>query len=99
MQLAKVPDHHVRLLIGTTAARNPRLTAATGPPLGPVVDSVKVTGTAAPARLTVAGLKVRLMPDGSEGLVKVTVLGILDRGVTFMIAVWDCPATTLIVVF
>ncbi len=64
--LAKVPNRHLRSDGATIAALVTCLTAATGPPLGPAVPNVKVTGTTAPLRLAVVGLNVRLMPDGKE---------------------------------
>ena len=97
--LTKLADHQVHLSLGAiqlltciTAAE------ATGPPIGPVVVRVIVTGTGAPFKFTVDELRLRLMPEGSEdGLgPSVTGLGVLERGVTFTVTVWDCPAVTVI---
>jgi len=59
------------------------------------------TGTAAPLKFAVDGLKLRLIPPGREtnGLaLSVTLLDMLDSGVTFTVAVWDWPAVTVMVV-
>ena len=88
--LAKLADHQVHLVTGRVKAFTCFIAAAaTGPPLGPVVVSVSVTGTAAPFKLTVEGLKLRLMPAGSENgeELSVTVLGVLDSGVTLTVTV------------
>jgi hypothetical protein len=66
------------------------ISAAAGPALGPVVPTVTVTGTAAPFKFTVDGLKLRVIPDGSIVLGKglsVTVLGVVEVGVTLIMAV------------
>jgi len=69
----------------------------TGPPEGPVVISVSVTGTAEPFRLTVLGLKVRFSPPNILPItLMVTELGAFDNGVTSMVAVPVCPAVTVI---
>jgi hypothetical protein len=77
------------------------IAAAAGPPLGPAVFTVTVTGTAAPFKLTVDGSKLRVTPGGSIVLGKglsMTVLGVFDNGVTLITTALDCPAVTVMVV-
>lgn len=86
--LAKLVDHQVHLPKGTIPFLTRMIAAAAaGPPLGPVVVSVIVTGTAVPFKFTVEGLKLRPMPDGSVNgaELSVTGLGVLDSGVTFTV--------------
>jgi len=90
MPLTPLADH--KMLFGNCPSLDQGtciVAALTGPPLGPVVVTVTVTGTGAPFRFTVDGLKLRVTPAGSCVLGKglsTTVLGVFEAGVTLMTA-------------
>jgi hypothetical protein len=63
---------------------------------GARLDTVTVTGTAEPFRLTVFVLIVAVIPFAGGETLKATELGVLDDGVTFNMPVAVCPAVTTI---
>src|ERR1700734_376826 len=98
--LARLPSCQGKVDHGSRRGLASAIVEPAGPPLGPVVVIVTVTGTDAPFRLTVEGLKLIVMPAGScvVGTTSVTVLGLADRGATLIVAVWDGPAVTVFLV-
>ena len=85
------PHQFPRVTPNTPAFRNCGLTDA--PAVDPVVDSVNVTCTGAPARLTVVGFTVRVVPGtGLPGTDSVTVLGVLLAGAMVRVALPVCPS-------
>ena len=89
--LATLADHQVQRYKGARPPLSIRLIAVPlAIPLGPVEVSVTVTGTGAPFKFTVVGLKLIPMPERSTVPgPNVTGLGVFEAGVTVIVAVWD----------